>query len=212
MEGRRDHRQGPPVTIGTSVRAPHSAQLPSYTAASSLPRRAAASASTHAVMPEPQLITSGRVRSTRASANAASSSSTLAKRVPSEPSARGRRSLVKGSDRAPGMCPLTQLARGSGALPSNRPAARASTTCDDAQPSATIVRICASVRSEPDGSDVARQAGAPARTAGGDAPATVASPSSFHAGRPPSSTLTPRWPNARNCHHARGAEKTPAPS
>ena len=60
---RSGREASPQGSTGVSARAPHSLQEPSYTATSRWPMRYRASASTEAVTPEPQLVTTGRPRS-----------------------------------------------------------------------------------------------------------------------------------------------------
>mmetsp|Transcript_19633 Transcript_19633/g.50728 ORF Transcript_19633/g.50728 Transcript_19633/m.50728 type:complete len:213 (-) Transcript_19633:286-924(-) len=203
--------QAGPLTMGVSLRAPHSAQLPSYTATRSLPSCAAASASTHAVIPLPQLDTKGSPLRTPARSNTAWSFSAGASCVPPSAPGTGSSSSENGTFLDPGMCPLTQSGRGSGAVPSKRPEARASTTCE-AQPAATSALTSSIVRTSEVSIPFERHAGWASRRGGGAAPRATSNPAARHAGRPPSSTDTAAWPCTRNVHHARGELKIPEPS
>src|SRR5688500_14843524 len=121
--------------------------------------------------------------------------------VPSGPT-----SSVYGRLRLPGMWPDRRPGRGSGAVPANRPADRASTTCSARLE--TLARIASTSRTRA----VSRLATKSPRRGCG-VPNSTCRPSARHRAKPPSSSVTRGWPNTRSIHQARGALRlVPDPS
>mmetsp|Transcript_1197 Transcript_1197/g.2753 ORF Transcript_1197/g.2753 Transcript_1197/m.2753 type:complete len:215 (+) Transcript_1197:232-876(+) len=175
----RPHKEGPFATGVSRLGCPHSDHEPSYTAASGLPRTWSASASTLAVTPEPHMSASGCSSGTRASAKTSRSCSG-GSRYPS------RSSEANGTLRAFGMCPPRKPARGSGAVPSNLPVERASTTT--APPLSIFARIWSRVTRSSRFSVASKGDAAVAGAAG--ASVSTSAPSAIQPGMPPSSTDT----------------------
>ena len=103
------------------------------------------------------------------------------------------------------MRPERQLARGSGARPSKRARARASTTRSRARRDA-LAAACARVHNA---SGAQRRVALEAAAEPAAAASSTAWPSPTHAGSPPSSTDARSWPKARRHHQSRGARENP---
>ena len=101
-------------------------------------------------------------------------------------------------------------ARGSGALPENRPAERASST--SASPLARLSSMSPVPRSSFARSVGVNRPGSATYSAAPAGPVSIARPSARHFGSPPSSTATASCPNSRISHHPRAAENRPLAS
>ncbi len=153
---------------------------------------------TAAVTPDPQLVTTGFLRSTPALAKISRRlsrlfSSPFSDRVPT------------GTFRAPGMCPERIPSRGSASRPVKRPAARASAIWER-RPS-TILLISAKLTTF-----VSLNEGVKSVAAIFVASSVTGKFAAFQPSKPPSSTRTFFTPMTRNIHHTRGAENMPGPS
>mmetsp|Transcript_36831 Transcript_36831/g.81914 ORF Transcript_36831/g.81914 Transcript_36831/m.81914 type:complete len:376 (+) Transcript_36831:294-1421(+) len=199
------------VDTGTSSRAPHSIQEPSYTAISFPVARYTPRASTQAVRPLPQLPTGTTCsRSTPAAEKACLMAAGGLYAAPS-------RMVGKGTLRAPGMCPPLSPARGSGSVPTKRPALLASTTTSprdwefaSMSDSERTLLLSSLALYFAGGGGVARAAAVAApRLASSTGRVSVVRPNPFQPGKPPSSTDTLSCPITLNVHHALGALKMP---
>ena len=181
-------------STGVSVRPPHSVHEPSYSAARRGPAGGARAARVQALVPEPQVATTGRAGSMPAALEPPP------ERVGREQRAVGARPAQRRQAPAARECGRREARRAARArAPANRPAGRMSTTCS--RPCSRLARIVARSRTAPRSE--------PRREAGGrqhaPRPARAAAPRAATCPSPPSSTATRSWPNTRKVHHARAA-------